>query len=828
MRFVCEDFSSKECRGWGRAVLSARRWHDTKTHRSGCSKTRARLAALLMGGALLVTQSVAGAELISNIEIHGLNRVSRGAVLLALPIRPGEALTDEKVTQAMRQLYATGDFETVQLARDGETLIVEVQERPTIGSVEFAGNKQISEEALKPVIEQQGLRPGEALNVQTLTAIKQSLEDFYHGAGMYQAKINTVLTKLPRNRVNVKLEFYEGVPAEIQQINIVGNKAFDEEVLLAQMQLRDDLPWWNVFGSRKYESQKLTADLEALRTYYMDRGYVKFRIDSTSVEMTPDKKGLYLTIVVDEGEQYTVGNTAITGNTLKYGDQMQSLVDLQRGEIYSQHQVTAVENALKDYLGKYGYAYSNVRAYPIYNDAERTVDLNFNVEPGSRVYVSQVLIKGNTQTDDTVVRREMRQMDGTWLSNEAMDTSKTRLNRTGFFEKVDMQIQPTGTTGDVVNLETTVKEQPTGSISGGIGFGTDSGIMIQASISQSNMFGWGTRGVISAYENSYRKHMEVSYTDPYFTVDQISLGGRVFYDNYSGDDDDVVDYDNRSIGFDIFSGYPINENWSINYDVGLEHNTIKNRGPRFAQAERFWSQYGKTDRRGKFLDYTFSVTLTHNALDRAVFPTAGNKQVLTAMATIPSSDTQYYKLIAETYHYLPFDREHLWVFSLRGRVGFGDGYGNKNGQRQQLPFYNNFYLGSSQWLRGFDHNSIGPKALYCSNASCSTANESDKAVGGNAFWAGSVELFVPTPFVAEAYRAQVRSSFFYDAGALWDTRSNNYPIKYDDPGEYRSSVGVALTWISPVGPLSFSLSKAVKKYSGDDTRMFNFNIGGSF
>lgn len=762
---------------------------------------------------------------VQDIEVRGLNRVSLGAVLLALPVAQGEVMNAEQSALALKRLYATGNFDDVALSRDGNKLIVTVKERPTIGNVEFAGNEQIAEDALRNVIEQQGLRAGEPLNVQTLNTIQQSLEDFYHSAGMYQARVRTVLSYLPRNRVDVKIEFTEGEGAEIEQINIVGNKAFPEDVLLAQMQLRDDVPWWNFIANQRYDTQKFGADLESLRSYYMDRGYVKFRITDTSVEMTPDRKGLYLTIGVDEGDCYTVGKASLRGNTLKYGEQMQQLLTFEEGETYSAAKVTAIEEALRDYLGKYGYAYSQVRAFPTFDEENKVVNLEFNVEPGSRVYVSQVLITGNNSTDDTVIRRELRQMDGTWLSNEALDASEARLNRTGFFETVTVEPKRTGNTPDTVNLDVNVKEQPTGSISGGIGYGTDSGLMIQGGVSQANVFGWGSRASLSAYSNDYRDHAEVSYTDPYYTVDNVSLGGRIYYDKFQGDDADVVRYENETTGIEVNTGYPIAENMNMSYSLGFEQNRIDSGDDLFSQALVFWEDQGQWgDWSDTFNNFNASVRFTRNNLDRSVFPTSGSRQVLSAYMTLPSvSDLEYYKLSAETYHYLPLDSEHDYVFALRGRAAYGDGYGDQ----ERLPFFANFYLGGSEWMRGFDHNSIGPRAIYVSG---SHAYTSDTPVGGNALWTVSAEFVVPTPIVAEAYKRQVRTSFFFDAGALWDTHDDDYADAGDsaDPSKYRASVGVSLSWLSPIGPLVFSLARPVKDYSGDETQTFNFNIGGRF
>lgn len=797
---------------------------------------RKKALALMVGMALGSSALLAPAQAapfesftVEDIEVRGLNRVTLGAVLLALPITEGETLTPEISALSLKRLYATGNFDDVKLSRDGNRMIVTVSERPTIGNVEFAGNSQISEEPLRDVIEQQGMRAGEPLNVQTLNDIKKSLEDFYHSAGMYRAQVKPVLTYLPRNRVDIKLEFTEGESAEIQQINIVGNQHFDEDVLLAQLQLRDDVPWWNFMASQRYDSQKLGADLEALRSYYMDRGYVRFSIDSTSVEMTPDKRGLYLTIAVTEGDQYTVGDCTLRGDTLKYGEEMAKLITLEKGAVYSAREVTAIEESLENYLGKYGYAYSEVRAFPVYDEENKVVNLEFNVVPGSRVYVSQVLITGNTQTDDTVVRREIRQMDGTWLSTEAIDMSKDRLNRTGFYETVDMNVQRVGLNGDTVNVNTVVKEQPTGSITGGIGYGTDSGFMIQGGISQSNVFGWGSRASVSAYDNDYRQHVELGYTEPYFTVDGVSLGGRIYYDKFEGDDADVVAYDNTTTGIEFTAGYPLAENMFISYSVGYEHNDVDNTGDNFVQSDVFWEQYGDGDGvlSGTFDNFNVGLRFSRNNLDRSVFPTAGSRQVFSAFATVPESDLQYYKLSAETYHYLPLDSEHDYVIAFRGRAAFGDGYGTKNGEKQRLPFFANFYLGGSEWLRGFDSNSVGPKAWYGNKRD--GFNESDTSVGGNALWATSFEIIVPTPFISETYKRQVRTSLFCDAGALWDTRDSDYGFS-DDQGadKYRASVGVSLSWMSPIGPLVFSLARPVKDYTGDDTQVFNFNIGGRF
>ena len=775
----------------------------------------------------------AGNVVIQDIKVRGLNRVSLGAVLLALPIRQGDRLTPDNVALAMKRLYDTGNFSDVSLGLEGEVLVVNVVESPTIGAITFANNEQIQEEALRDVIEQQGLRAGEPINVRLLSQIEQSLEDFYHSAGMYQADVKPVLTYLPRNRVDIKLEFFEGEAAAIDQINIVGNTAFSEEELKAQLELRDDVPWWNVIANSRYDAQKFTGDLEKLRSYYMDRGYVRFKVDSTQVSMTPDRKGLYLTIAINEGDLYTIGNCSLQGDTLKYRSQMEQLLTLEPGSVYSAREITNLEQALANFLGKYGYAYSKVTAVPDIDEEHKIVNLNFMVEPGQRIYVTNVNITGNTGTNDTVIRRELRQMDGTWLSNEAVDASKARLNRTGFFETADVKVQRNGIAADTVTLETTVKEQPTGSIQGGIGYGTSSGFMLSAGISQNNVFGWGTRASISAYQNDYREHVDISYTQPYYTVDNVSLGGRAYYDNFHGDDADVVSYDNETIGLEISTGYPLAENVYINYALGATRQDITSH-KLFLQAVDFWGVYGADNKPSNtFYDYSFSVGLSRNNLDRSIFPTSGSRQSISLFATLPEvSDLQYYKIDAQTFHYFPLNSGHDFVFAIRGRAAYGDGYGDVDGLDQKLPFFDNFYLGGDQWLRGFKRNSVGPRAIYASKEGAYV--DDDDNLGGNAIWAVSAEIVVPTPFVSETYKNQVRTSIFFDAGAVWDTHYDEYTGNlsglpdYGDPSRYSAAAGIALTWMSPVGPLSFSFARPVKEQDGDDSEFFSFDIGGRF
>ena len=808
------------------------------------SVRKALVASCLLSASLVAhaVEPVSDSFVVKDIRVEGLQRVTLGAALLNLPVRVGDTVDSTVVANAIKKLYASGNFEDIQLVRDGDALVVSVRERPTISNIEFVGNKDIKEEQLKQSIEASGVRVGEPLDRTILRSLEKNLEDFYYGMGKYSAKVQAIVTPLPRNRVDLKLNFIEGVSAKIQQINIVGNKVFSEELLLAQLSLRDSVPWWNVVADQKYQKQKLAGDLEALRSYYMNRGYVRFKVDSTQVEMTPDKKGLYITINISEGEQYKVAGVHLKGDLLGHDADMKKLVAITPGELYSAADVTHAEESLSKYLGKFGYAYPQVTTYPSIDDKKKEVSLNINVIPGPRIYVRDISIQGNQQTKDEVLRREMRQMEGTWLSNEQVESSKTRLNKLGFFETVEIQPRRLPGSEDLVDLDVKVKEQAAGSITGGIGYGTSSGVSFQFGLSQDNFLGSGNKAAFTFNMNDYSKTFDVSYTDPYFTLDGVSLGGRAYYNQFEAGNANLVDYNNETIGTRLTFGYPFNEINRLEFGVGYENNKLSQLQA-YAQIRKFWEIYAENrDSNGRvvFNKYDFSTSWIRNNLNKGMFATEGDKQQLTGKVTIPGSDLQFYKLSFDDSHYYPLDREHSWVILGRMKFAYGAGYGQVDGYNQVLPFFENYYAGGSDWLRGFRSNTVGPKALYLYNSQGNdTVTATDQSVGGNAMAVASLEFIVPTPFASESYRNQLRTSIFFDIGNVWDTtfNPNDYNscsascdkfYDYSDPSKYRSSVGVALQWLSPLGPLAFSFARPIKEQPGDKTEVFNFNIGRTF
>ncbi|MGL5949475.1 MAG: outer membrane protein assembly factor BamA [Aeromonas sp.] len=828
-------------------------------------------------GASVVVEAAPAAFVVQDIQVVGLQRVTLGAALLNLPIRVGDTVDPNLLASAIKKLYATGNFETVKVYRLGQTLQVAVKERPTIASIEFSGNDDIKEEQLTQSLEASGVRVGEPLDRTVLSSLEKGLEDFYYGVGKYSAKVQAIVTPLPRNRADLKFSFIEGDSAEIAQINIVGNQVFSEERLLAQLSLRDEVPWWNLMGDKRYQKQKLAGDIEALRAFYLDRGYIRFKQSSTQVSMTPDKKGVYVTLNIDEGAKYQVSGVKLNGNLIDQATQMQALIPIAVGSTYSASQVTHTEEALTKFLGRFGYAYPKVTSFPQINDTTHEVELVINVEPGPRVYVRNINFTGNTGTQDNVLRREMRQMEGTWLSSDNIEQSKARLNRLGYFESVDVETKRVPAAPDQVDLDFKVKEQPAGSINAGIGYGTESGLSLQAGVSQDNFLGTGKKVSINASTNDYSKSIDLSYSDPYFTVDGVSLGGRVYYNLFSADDADIVEYENETLGFRVSSGFPVDEHNRLDFSVGIEQSKLSR--PEFSQAKydeciedndgdpngycwedfndarqsvqmnEFWDLYSKDGDNLDFLTVDFTAGWTRSTLNKGVFPTQGERQRVNAKVTVPGMDLQYYKLSGESAHYFPLDKDHHWVMMGKGRVSYGNGYGSSS----MLPFFENYYAGGFDTVRGFKSNSIGPKAIYKTykdpNASqrtdlVSTGFEgSDTSVGGNALAVASVELVFPTPFVAETYRPQIRSTVFFDIGSVWSTEfSNGQYVRcdsakndcnylnedYSDPANIRMSAGVSLQWLSPMGPLVFALAKPLKQYEGDRTEVFSFNIGRTF
>ncbi len=802
---------------------------------------------LVIASLLFSSIAAQGAEkfIVDNIEFEGLQRVALGAALLDTPVRIGDTMTREQVSQVIQALFASGNFEDVKVYREGNTLLVKVVERPTIASISFSGNKAIKEEQMQQNLEASSVRVGEALDRTTLSNIEKGLEDFYYSVGKYNATVHAVVTPLPRNRADLKFVFTEGVSAKIKQINFIGNKVFSDDELLTRFNLNADVDWWNFLADDKYQKQVLAADIEAIRSYYLDRGYLKFQIDSTHVSISPDKKGVYITLTMEEGKPYTVSGVKFQGELIGKEKQFQDLVPFQIGDTYNGSEVTGLEENIKRILGESGFAYPQVRTMPEFDDETQSVSLVVNVEAGNRIYVRDIKFVGNTSTADEVLRREMRQMESAWLNSKLIETGKSRLNRLGYFETVDVQTVRVPGSNDLVDIIYKVKEANSGSVNFGIGYGTESGISFQIGVQQDNFLGTGNRVGISAMTNDYQKNISLDYRDPYWTIDGVSLGGKIFYNEFEASDAGIIDYTNQSYGTSLTWGFPFDELNYFEIGVGYTHNNISNLGS-YLQIEQYLESIGDAyDQKSlKVDDFDISLSWTRNDLNKGYFPTAGNYQRASYKITTPNSDSQFFKAQYEIRQYVPLTKKHEFTLLMRGKAAYGNGYGKTDGHDNLFPFYENFYAGGFSTLRGFGSNSAGPKAVYAQNANGGIGSNpvyvaTDDSVGGNATALASIELIVPTPFVSEETQTQIRTSVFFDIASVWDTEfdykkpaegssGNDFYQDYSDPSNYRASYGIGLQWMSPMGPLVFSVAKPLKIYPGDNEEFFSFTIGQTF
>ena len=823
------------------------------------------LKKLLFGAVFLGAGAGAQASetfVVEDIQVQGLQRVALGAALTYIPVQVGDEVDSALIAQTIRELYASAHFDDIEVLRDDGTLIFRVMERPTISDIVFDGNSDLDDDQLSDSLRNSGITVGEQLDRTMISEIEGGLEEFYQSVGKYNANVSVTVINLPRNRVELRFNFVEGDAAEVKQINIIGNHSFSREELLSVFELRDELPWWNFLGRRQYQQQQLGGDIESLESFYRDRGYARFMLESVQVSMTPEKDGIYITLNVNEGEQYEVNDVNVIGDLRGHEGFINSVAESAVGRRYNASYVTGIEEAIKGYLGRFGYAYPEVRTVPDINDDDLVVDLNVVVQLGNRAYVRRISFEGNTTTKDEVLRREMRQMEGAWLNQQQVESSVVRLERLGYFATVDVDTVRVPGEEDQVDIVYTVEEQPSGSIQAGIGYGGFSGLSLNAGISQENFFGTGNQAAINLNTNRFQRDAQLTYRNNYFTDDGVSLGGNLFYRDFDGSRANLAQYNQTSYGISSNIGFPINEVQRINFGAGFT-NTGISQFQQIDQITNFLRRYAdpqNPESSVNFKTYDLSVGWQRVTLNRGVFPTAGTENQVTVKFTTPNSDVEYFKVNYRFRYYLPFDDDHNFVFLTRLNMGYGNGYGSTGGVDNRLPFWENFYGGGQESLRGFETNRVGPRGIYRqptfvqgppdvngNPTQIALGPEYDtyqilpyRGVGGNAMVNASLELIVPTPFAGEEASRAVRTSVFVDVGSVWDTEFNYESYQnlrnvgqqelwdYSDPGNYQASYGVSVQWLSPMGALTFSLGFPIRSLDPEVEERFTFNLGTTF
>lgn len=785
------------------------------------------IASLLFG----TTASVFAAPFVAkDIRIDGAQGDLEQNILASLPVHAGQRVTDQDVANIVRSLFVSGRFDDVKAHQEGDTLVVSVVAKPIISDVQIKGNSVIPTEALKQNLDSNGFKTGDVLNRARLNEFVKSVKEHYASVGRYNAKVDAIVNTLPNNRAEVLIQINEDDTAKLKSVTFVGNEQVSSSTLQEQMDLQPDA-WWKLWGN-KFDGSQFDKDLQAVRDYYANNGYAKAQITKTDVKLNDDSTKVDVTIDINEGEKYDLRSARIVGDLGGMSDELQPLLNnLRINETFRRSDITDVENAIKSTLGERGYGSATVNAVPDFDDANKTLAVTFVVDAGRRLSVRQVRFEGNTVSADSTLRQEMRQQEGSWYNSQLVELGKVRLDRTGFFETVETRTEPVQGTNDEVNVVYKVTERNTGSINFGIGYGTESGISYQASVKQDNFLGTGAAVSIAGTKNDYGTSVNLGYTEPYFTKDGVSLGGNVFFENYDNSRSDTSStYKRTTYGGNVTLGFPVNENNSYYVGLGYAYNKISD-----FQQEYNRDLYLKSmDFNGNSIkahDFDFSFGWNYNSLNRGYFPTKGVKASLGGRVTIPGSDNKYYKLSADIQGFYPLDRDHRWVLSGRASAGYANGFGGK-----RLPFYQTYTAGGIGSLRGFAYGAVGPNAIYYGNDGYF---RSDDVVGGNAITTASVELIVPTPFVADKSQNSVRTSLFVDAASVWNTKwktdKSGLPANvlatlpdYGSASRVRASAGVGFQWQSPIGPLVFSYAKPIKKYENDDIEQFQFSIGGSF
>ena len=770
---------------------------------------------------------------IEDIRIEGLQRVSPGTIFNYLPVKVGDEFDQRLSAESIKALFKTGFFKDVRLEQDGNTLVVVVEERPSIASVTFDGNKDISTDDLKKALKGIGLTEGKVFDRALLDKVEQELRRQYYGRGKYGVKIDSVVTEQARNRVEVTIKIAEGKVATIKQINITGNHSYSDDVLLNEFELSTGNLLSFYTKNDHYSKQKLSADLERLRSYYLDRGHINSQIESTQVAMTPDRKEIYLTVNIKEGDVYRVSDVQVTGKLIIRAEEITPLVQIGPGDVFSRKLATATQKAISDRLGDEGYIFANVNMVPDIDETKKTVSMSFFVDPGKQVYVRRINIKGNTKTRDEVIRREMRQMEAAWASSTKIERSKTRLERLGYFQEVNVETPAIPGTSDQIDVNYTVTEKSSGNIMAGVGYSQLQGIIFNANITQDNVFGTGKRVGFNFNNSQINTIYQINYFNPYASLDGVSHGFDITYRQTSAYVVNLANYstDVGDVGTNL--GIPLSEFDSIRMNLNYNYTNLKTNAQSSAEILNFLHYYTKnlTETNYGFSYIPVSVGYVHDTLNRAQFPTDGGSARVQLMGTPPvfgPDSVAFYKASVRSQHFFPVAKDLTLMLS--GEVAYGDGFNGTPG----LPFWENYFAGGPQVMRGFYPSSLGPRTLP--NA---LGAGGDLSLGGSSKIVSSVELLAPMPFVTDS--KAMRIGAFVDVGNIYcgafqvaspkgiTQGGRDSSCFAQTKGDFlRISPGILARWLSPFGAIGVSAAYPINSVPGDHLQMFQFSFGQAF
>ena len=782
--------------------------------------------------------------LVSDIRIIGLQRVSTGSIFNVIPISVGDNIDQRKSADITRSLFATEQFDDIQIAKDGNTLIIIVQERPSISAIDISGNKALKTEQLLESLDGVGIKEGEVYKRSTVEKVKSELVRSYASNGRYGAGVDIEEIKKPRNRIELNIEVDEGKSATIESINIIGNELFSNEDLLDGFELSSGSIFSFLSNDNAYSREKLKGDIESLESFYLNRGYLKFSIESSEISLSKDKKSIFINFNVFEGEQYTINDVEVVGD-LPFEDEVyEEITNSLKDKIYSQAQITGIEEFFTNVLGNQGYAFAEVSGNPVIDDNSQDVKITFSVMPGKRTYTRKILFTGNNLTQDYVLRREMRQFEGAWSSDNSIESGKVRLERLGYFKEVNVETVPVVGTDDQIDVMYSVEEENTGSIGGNLGY-SDFGLMVGFNLQEQNFLGTGNTVAVGINKNVYSEQYNLSFLDPFATKDGVSLGYNAYFRETDYGEYNVANYLTNSNGIGVQYGWPISDTQRLNLSLTYDKTDIS---VGTQPAREIWD----------FVNAEGNIYETLNlqtqwqrvTLNRGMYPTDGASTAVSLSATVPGSDLNYYRINLRQKFYQPLGRG--LVFGFNGEIGYLSTFGDT----KETPFFQNFFAGGPRSLRGFESNTLGPRSTEapcyefnysegtCPNLIDSNGDEiPDKpyynpyanseynkrvSIGGNVKVEGSLQLIFRLPFIED--QRSMRSAFFFDFGNVFSDNCKEYQFNCYKPSidDLRYSYGVGITFVTGFGPMSFAISKPTNAGQYEETKQFQFTVGNVF
>ena len=782
--------------------------------------------------------------LVSDIRIIGLQRVSTGSIFNVIPISVGDKIDIRKSTDITRSLFSTEQFDDIQIAKDGNTLIISVVERPSISGIDISGNKAIKTEQLLESLDGVGIKEGEVYKRSTLEKVKSELVRSYASNGRYGANVEIEEIKQPRNRLEIQIEVDEGKSAKIDKINIIGNEVFTNEELLKSFELSEGSFFSFLNNDNAYSREKLQGDIETLESFYRDRGYLKFSIESSQISLSRDMKKIFINFNIFEGNKYTISNAEVVGDVPIEEEVYLPIIESLDNLTYSQAQITSIEEFFTNLLGNRGYAFAEVSGSPEINEDTDEVKIIFSILPGKRTYTRKILFSGNNITQDYVLRREMRQFEGAWSSNNSIEAGKIRLERLGYFKEVDVETIPVPNTDDQVDIMYTVEEETTGSVGGNIGY-SDFGLMLGFNLQEQNFIGTGNTVGIGISKNIYSESYNISFLDPYATKDGVSRGFNLYFRETDYGEFNVANYLSNSLGFGMQFGYPISDTQRINIGLTYDKTEIDIGTQPAREIWDFINAEGSI-----FETLSIQTSWQRITLNRGIFPTDGSSTVLSLSSTIPGGDIDYARLNIRQKYYQPISQDLVFGFNID--LGYLTAFGDTN----ETPFFQNFYAGGPRSLRGFESNTLGPRST---EAPCYEFNYEDGtcpnlldldgdgildtpyynpyanseynkrvSIGGNIKVEGSLQLIFKLPFIED--QRSMRSAFFFDFGNVFSDNCKEYQFNCYKPSidDLRYSYGVGVTWITGFGPMSFAISKPTNAGKYEETKEFQFTVGNVF